>query len=271
MPELRWALLGLGLLFLAGLALWEWRRPRRGIDTHGAAEPEVTATSSRLRRLEPRIEPRIGEFAEFNADAARSAPLELPTMRAVEATRDDSRQSESPAARPILVEVAADSAVDVPLAALPSQVPVQWPPEQTDRVLGLRIVHPRGEALPGSQLRFALLASGMRYGPQQIFHRIRQDGAVLASAANLVRPGTFEPKQMDTQEFRGLSLFSVLPGVLPDAQMLEELVVLARRIATRLAVTVQDDQGMPLDAERLNQLRRSVAAGASTDGDGAAQ
>ncbi len=63
---------------------------------------------------------------------------------------------------------------------------------------------------------------------------------------------------MDAEEFRGLSLFSVLPGPLPPVRMLEELVATARSIAHRLGAVVQDEKGADLDGQRLLQLRQSL-------------
>ena len=60
----------------------------------------------------------------------------------------------------------------------------------------------------------------------------------------------------------------MLPGVSPDEQVLEELVHLARALASRLGAIVQDEYGQELDAERLTQLRRAVAA-TIDPGDGA--
>lgn len=243
MPELRWALGGLGLLFLAGLALWEWRRAGRRNAGRGLTQSgQVIEAPDRARRLEPSIDGMKGH-AGTNADDA----LEVPTIHPVE---------------PVLVGVAVESAVDIPAAARfesqPAAVPVQWPPHKAERVLSLRVVSARGEPLHGRQLRFALEAAGLVHGPQMIYHRTTADGAVLVSAANLVRPGNLDPAVMDAQEFRGLSLFSVLPGPLPAVRMLEELVALARGLAHQLSAVVQDEHGADLDGMRLTELRRSL-------------
>jgi FtsZ-interacting cell division protein ZipA len=260
MPELRWALLGLGLLFLAGLALWEWRRSRRRLAGGGQnesggtnSEPAERADrAERPRRIEPSIDGMTAPASDGVADS-----LEMPAIHPME---------------PVLVTVAAQSAVDVPAAARfaapVAPVSIQWPPQQTSQVLSLRVVHERGEPLPGRQLRSALAAAGLVHGPQNIFHRVDAAGAVLVSAANLVRPGNLDPELMDLQEFRGISLFSVLPGPLPPVRMLEELVAVARGLAHRLSATVQDEHGADLDGVRLTQLRRSLPDVASSAGDG---
>jgi len=131
-------------------------------------------------------------------------------------------------------------------------------------VLTVRLVRADGQALAGRELRLALEAAGMVHGPQRIYHRVDAEGSVRASAANLVRPGSLDPDQMDAQEFRGLSLFAILPGPVPAMQMLDDLLQLARTVAGRVGAVVQDEQGALLEGERLARLKRSLAP--PTDG-----
>ena len=263
MNELRWALLVLGAVFLAGLALWEWRRPRQDAGSTAAPDnqpssqptiassPVVSPASVSLAGAPPdrlrRVEPSMGEFAG-DVGSPPEMPMELPTIHAEPTMK---------------VQVLMESAVDMPSAArfgadAPAAVAIRWPPTSAKRVVTLRVAGRAGAMLPGRALRTALLAVGMQHGPQEIFHLVSDDGEVLASAANLVRPGSFDPLAMDAQEFRGVSLFCVLPGPLAGSAMVEGLVSLARDLADRLGAVVQDDLGLPLSAERLTQLRRSV-------------
>jgi FtsZ-interacting cell division protein ZipA len=247
MPELRWALGGLGLLFLAFLALWEWRKSKRRHFTHAHVEPAaIVESTDRSRRLEPSIDGVSG------AGADAGMVFDVPTIHPVE---------------PVRVALSAGSAVDVPAAArfehsgslIVDSVPIQWPPLDAGRVIGLRVVGTRGEPLSGRTLRIALEAAGLRHGPQQIYHLTTAQGAVLASVANLMRPGSLDPAAMDAQQFRGLNVFSVLPGALPPLRVLEELTGLARTLAQKLGAVVQDSDGQELDAGRLAQLQQSLA------------
>jgi cell division protein ZipA len=261
MTELRWALLILGVVFLAGLALWEWRRPRQ--DARGTAAPDhqpsapsvslppsvpTTSVPASVPHDRQRREPSMGEFAD-DFGSPPEMPMELPTIHAEPTMK---------------VQVLMESAVDTPSAArfessgAPAAVAIRWPPTSAKRVVTLRVAGRAGVMLPGRSLRTALMATGLQHGPQEIFHLVSDDGEVLASAANLVRPGSFDPLAMDAQEFRGISLFCVLPGPLTGSAMVEGLVSLARDLADRLGAVVQDDLGLPLSAERLTQLRRSV-------------
>lgn len=257
MPELRWALIGLGLLFLVGLALWEWRKSKRRHFSHGSAESSAFIEAN--DRLVDRVPERSLERArrvEPSIDGISAAPedpnmiFEVPTIHPVD---------------PVRVALSAGSAVDVPSAARfdvagpePSGLPILWPREESAQVLSLRLVGARGDPLSGRTLRIALEAAGLRYGPQKIYHLTTAEGAVLASVANLVRPGSFDPALIDAQQFRGLNVFAVLPGPLPPLQMLEELTGLAHALAHRLGAVAQDAEGHALDDARLEQMRQSL-------------
>lgn len=302
--ELRWALIGLGALFIIGLALWEWRRSRRrhvqaGGEMSGAGVTPQGGGEAWPRRVEPRIEPRIDSLAAARssrgeADATLgdvpvihpAGPLEVSLPVAHESAVDvpgaahaapfaqhqDETDAEPAEATQLpdddLAPAAAASAPqpvhETPSAARKPEPPkgplpeIRWPPERADRVLTLRLASAQGALLQGRAVRMALEQSGLVHGPQCIYHRIDAAGNVLASAANMLRPGDLDPEQMDEQQFRGLSLFCVLPGALPPVRMLEELVALARGIAWRIGAAVQDDHGAELDGERLVKLRQSL-------------
>jgi cell division protein ZipA len=246
--ELRLALLGLGALFIALLGLWEWRRPRhRAENSDLNAAPEATSVGRR--------EPSIDEFA-VQAPAAL-----IPDISGMNAA-------------PIRVEISRETAVDVPgesesiraTRAPIVEVGIRWPPAETERVLSLRLIGRLEKPLNGRRLRQSLQGAGMRHGPQQIFHRTNEEGDVLVSAANLVRPGSFDVASMDGESFRGVSLFCVLPGPVAAEQMLDGLVTLARQLAGKIEAAVQDERGQELDAERLTQLRRSLHPEAGEEG-----
>jgi FtsZ-interacting cell division protein ZipA len=63
---------------------------------------------------------------------------------------------------------------------------------------------------------------------------------------------------MDFQRFRGVGLFSVLPGPLPPAAALDHLLDTASDLADRLHARLQDEHGMPLDEARLEAMVRTV-------------
>jgi cell division protein ZipA len=75
----------------------------------------------------------------------------------------------------------------------------------------------------------------------------------------MIEPGTFDVAQMASEEFRGITLFAVLPGPVEPLLTVDELLGAARGLAQELAGMVQDHQGMPLSPQRAAALRDDVA------------
>ncbi|MEO7773137.1 MAG: cell division protein ZipA C-terminal FtsZ-binding domain-containing protein [Steroidobacteraceae bacterium] len=263
MPELRWALLVFGVLFLTGLAWWEMRKPRRGLP-RGDAPPELHS-DVRAMRQEPSFDTPPAQRA---LHAALGPDFELPHMRAKELDQIDDDEpasdAETPSVRP--VDLAQDTD-DPPLAepgpivdqAPPARTPGPWPVEGERQILTLRVVPQAPARFGGRSLREALEETGYVHGVYGIYHQSLDDGQVISSAANLTRPGNFDPPNMDGQFFHGLNLFTVLPGPLTAERALEELAASAGDLAHRLDALVQDDLGRLLTAARLAELKLRLA------------
>ncbi len=100
---------------------------------------------------------------------------------------------------------------------------------------------------------------GLAFGRYQVYHRKHVDGRTLFCVASLTEPGTFDPSTMPEEEFRGVTLFAVLPGPAEPLQTLDALIRTARSLAESLAGTLQDADGVPLSAQRATALRDEVA------------
>jgi cell division protein ZipA len=230
MSELRWILLTLGALFIAALAWWELRRPRQA--------------------------PRDGP-------EHRDPPLALPQMRAREPVRELPTLQIRDAAEPAAVQVASATLVPTPEIVEPV---VEWPPEESRRILTLRILAAR-ERFAGRTLRQALAAEGFMHGRLAIFHKAGSDSRAVLSAASLTQPGSFELATMDTQRYGGINLFAVLPGPLPAPEAFEELLASARQLNERLQGALQDERGDALTAERIAIMRAELAGEAAPPAD----
>jgi cell division protein ZipA len=230
MSELRWILLTLGALFIAGLAWWELRRPRQA--------------------------PRDGP-------EHRDPPLALPQMRAREPVRELPTLQIRDAAEPAAVAGASATLLPTPQIVEPV---VEWPPEDSRRILTLRILAAR-ERFAGRTLRQALAAEGFIHGRLAIFHKAGSDSRAVLSAASLTQPGSFELATMDTQRYGGINIFAVLPGPLPAPEAFEELLASARQLNERLQGALQDERGDALTAERIAIMRAELAGEAAPPAD----
>jgi cell division protein ZipA len=125
------------------------------------------------------------------------------------------------------------------------------------RIVALRLVAP-GERWPGTELRAALLAEGLSFGPYSIFHREREDGKSLFYVASMMEPGSFDIERMDEQDFPGISLFGIVPGPLDAPSTFDLVLAAGRSLAERMKGQLQDEQGSTLTAQRILNLREDL-------------
>jgi FtsZ-interacting cell division protein ZipA len=64
---------------------------------------------------------------------------------------------------------------------------------------------------------------------------------------------------MPDQEFRGVTLFAVLPGPAEPLETMDELFGTARGLAAELSGMLQDGKGMPLSPQRAAAMREDIA------------
>ena len=125
------------------------------------------------------------------------------------------------------------------------------------RIVALRLVASGGH-WSGADLRAALEAEALEFGPYSIFHRPREDGKTLFYVASMMEPGSFDPSRMDEQEFPGISLFGVVPGPLDAPSTFDLVLATGRSLADRMKGQLQDEQGSTLTAQRILNLREEL-------------
>jgi cell division protein ZipA len=167
----------------------------------------------------------------------------------------------------------------LPRSAAPSQAPAapsQAPPKENgdrlaavepaaadvseqQKIVTLRVCAVGEERWSGRDLMSALEGHGLAYGRYQVYHRKHADGQSIFYVASLIEPGTFDAAHMPEDEFRGVSMFAVLPGPLEPLQAVDALLATARELARELSGTVQDAKGIPFSPQRIAALREDVA------------
>ena len=195
----------------------------------------------------------VAEDQPTSAERTDAEVPATPTHTRVPSTMDD--EEPAPPAAPRF------TAADVTPITEPI---VEWPTDDQRRVVALRLVAPPPERLAGRALRLALASEGFVLGKFQIFHKPDSSGRAVLSAANLSKPGTFDPETMDLQRFGGLSLFAVLPGPKPPLKAFEDLLATARNLNERLQGALQDERGGPLTPTRIATIRESLSTEATS-------
>jgi cell division protein ZipA len=299
--ELRWILLALSLVLLAGI--WWWGRRRSSQAPGDAQMREITPSVEPLRPAaalretipEPGTEIATEKEAETEWGVPPFEPLSIHTQEyervpvldgpmMVSADPAPSLRPGAPglsmSATPAAAATPSMSAMPPPPAAPPAsalvlgRVPTLQPesidrssaaPAQTpnaseqQKIVTVRVCAPGEARWSGATLLSALELHGLAYGRYQVFHRRHVDGRSLFCVASLIEPGTFDVARMSTEEFRGITLFAVLPGPVEPLLTVDELLGAARGLAQELSGMVQDNKGMPLSPQRAAALRDDVA------------
>jgi cell division protein ZipA len=282
MSELRWILIGFGIVLLAGIYLWGRREPalqREKVpdfeeppyQEHDEPEPaadELTPlaedyddTAVRpVRPLSPRV-PR-GELPRpVTREAPPSAPNPNPEPRLlpdyrrgrVEPTLGSEAVTEE-----LPVQAPNSTAVLTPAPTLSSSdTPVLRRSPERRKILSLRL-STAPQKIEGAKLQEVLAAELLSHGKYDIFHREHSDGQAIFSIASMVEPGTFDLEKMNETLYPGVTMFAQLPGPVPGMHALNELVACARRLHQSLGGVLQDDRGVPLTVHRIERMRQEV-------------
>jgi cell division protein ZipA len=276
--ELRSILLALSLVLLAGI--WWWGR-RRSLQAPGnPALREITPTAAQLRSETPADDaPPDAEADAIPASQGRDwgvPPFEPLSIRTQDYDRVpvldgpmmvdiDLAPAPSPASAPSSKPAIKPATGRVP-TLLPessdrsSAAPAQTPnASEQQKIVTVRVCAAGEARWSGATLLSALELHGLAYGRYQVFHRRHVDGRSLFCVASLIEPGTFDVTRMSSEEFRGITLFAVLPGPVEPLLTIDELLGAARGLAQELAGMVQDSKGMPLSPQRAAALRDDVA------------
>lgn len=270
MPELRIILLVAGAVLIAGLLLWERRRRRPAAPAAQVMAPAAAAVEAVAATATP---PTASALPPAPMRSFRDAPdVDLPIIEMRETKIDldlsfaheplpdlgeDDGQEPGP---PFEVSAAPALAPAPPPAPVPLPKPavVRWPAEGERRIVALRVM-PRGaERFSGRSLRQALTGEGFEHGAMDIFHLADEEGESRISAANLVKPGTFDLPTMDLERFAGVNLFAVIPGGEPAMERFDRLIDIARALAARLNGELRDQHGESLTTARVLGLRQEL-------------
>ena len=283
MAEFRWILLGLGAVLLLGIWWWGTRRSGQAPgkselrETTAIKEPQLSEPKREVEPMlvdrdwgTPPLEPLSIHTADFDAIPLMDEPIMVDIDSIVIRDPPPSREpfvphitQPVPVGPPTLTAVARPAAaVSRPLAENSDRIATMPPPvpntSERQKIVSVRVCA-NGKPWTGSQLLAALELHGLAYGKYQVFHRRHADGRSLFCVANLKDPGTFDVAQMANQEFKGLTLFAVLPGPLEPLLTVDELLSSARDLAQALTGALQDAKGVPLSPQRAAALRDDVA------------
>ena len=292
MNELRWILIVCGVILLVGIYFWGRKGDKKGKGHEGStrnrAEPQFESAPALAERFEPSLAQDLDEpwnapkpepEPEVDEQSFVSADLEPKVLRVAHTTvepefvaREPRRGRVEPTFNEELasatLERSASDGDEMLTAEMPVHESVGAPtlamsetpqPRRIERrkIVALRLAAP-SQRFSGQQLRDALEAEGLQHGKYDVFHHLSENGTSIFSIASMVEPGTFDLEHMNGSAYPGVTLFAQLPGPIPGAHALQELVTCGKRLQEALGGTLQDDRGVPLTVHRIERLRQEI-------------
>jgi len=132
-----------------------------------------------------------------------------------------------------------------------------------DRIVTLFVQARSGAVFSGSDLIVAAEKAGLTFGDMGIFHRLMpgkpQAGPVF-SMANMIKPGNFDMRQIETLQTPGVSFFMTLPGPLSALDAWDAMLPTAQRLAELLEGSVLDEERNALGRQGVAHIRDELRA-----------
>lgn len=133
--------------------------------------------------------------------------------------------------------------------------------QNPEMVVSVHVVAKAGLEFHGDQLLAAFEQAGLQHGDRDIFHSYgpeSEGSPIHFSAANMLEPGTFNPKEMAATKTSGITLFMLLPGQNNNVQTFEKLLEAGHSIARKLGGELRDGQRSVLTTQGANLIKESI-------------
>jgi len=261
MDTLRWILLFIGAIVVAGVYVWSRRKAAAEENIFVRAEPGVGDDESDPLFAPPPTPPASpAGTSRAPSPPSLVTPADEPDLEAVHrelSSLQQLLQADARERRPVAT-AAARPAPATPAPRRPA-APPPAPPEE--KIVALYIVAPPGQPFAGGALAEALEQAGLCYDDMHIYQRYPDGsagGTPVFGVANLVEPGTLEPEALAVKGTPGLSLFLQLPGPLNPVRAFDLFAATAQRLAEGLGGELRDRSRSAVSRQSLEHLRDEV-------------
>jgi len=210
----------------------------------GATIGELAVVDSALitETRTPRKEPtRPSSAVPKKSILDRPRPMLTSARRQAEALRNDPQRN---AQRDVLEEA------EAPTPA----------PQRPDEIIVINVLSRGGGRFTGSDLMAVFLRNALKFGDMNIFHRI-DPATKLArfSVASAVEPGTFDLGAMERFATPGVSFFLKLPGAPDPLGAFDDMLTVARDVATTLSGELKDEHHSVMTNQTVEHCRQRIA------------
>ena len=128
-----------------------------------------------------------------------------------------------------------------------------------EKIIALHITAPKELVFTGSGVLRVVEECRMEYGELEIFHRRAEKGRrPVFSLANMVKPGVFDPDEMEEFTTPGVTLFLRLPNPLGGIAAFDEMYDAAKTMAAVLHGEVRDQGRNLMTRQIAEHIREQI-------------
>lgn len=142
------------------------------------------------------------------------------------------------------------------------QAAQQVAPEHQDHFV-FNVAAKEGQAVRGHELLQFFLTAGFRFGDMSIFHRhLHSDGTgpVLFSIANMMKPGVFDPENMEQFSSEGVTFFLTAPNnEINIKEAFDMMVVAVEQMAEEFDCVVLNGERQPLTEAQYREYHKRLS------------
>ncbi len=250
--DLRLALIVIGLFILAGIYFYSRWRSRKQVNdifapSHRDAPDVLLDGQGASQKTEP-----VFSGKEQAGPEGKIEP-EITATAAVEEAGSMEPENTLPAKE----EPVAEATTETPEKA---EKPVTELPKRLKLVV-MHLMPKDGKTFKGAAVLKALQVHKLRFGEMDIFHRITaiddKDVSVF-SVANMVKPGTLIPDELEKAELPGISFFLKLPAPIDSLKAYDDMLHCVQHMATTLNADIKDEEFMTLSREKIALQRAQL-------------
>ena len=247
MDELRWILLGLGVVLIVAVYFWG-RYKNQSSDSFNDTLPETPSFSAMEDDDNDRWVDGVGPIRVVaNKDEDDSPGMFVADSAVVDENEDDSLSDDK-----VVAAEPKKTDSDKPILDKPSEQQV------IDDVVSLFLVVAKDKVIKGEQIYSACLGNNLQYGEMKIFHRINDDGETVFSLSDMMKPGWFDIEQINNHQTRGVSLFAQLSMVTDPVGVLDDMLLCAHSVANLLGAQLCGQDRMLLNESSVKLMREKA-------------
>ena len=248
MNELRWILLGIGIVIIAVIYFLGTRKSRLDIRSRVENFPGLDKNSLSDIKADPGKEKLIdisGALSAFNAYLKQAREPAGPVD--VQLYKDQEQVDNKDTATTDTEAGAYDTA---------------RPDQKEKEIIVIYITAKSSSVFKGDELLHVLESANMEFGSMEIFHHYGPDknyaSRALFSLANIHEPGTFDIENMDTFSTDGLAMFMCLPAEIGGDIAMEIMLDTAQNISYLMDAELRGADHKLLTMDSINKLRETA-------------